>query len=92
MTLEIVTHKSILLHILKDIYSDQIIGLSLGFKGGTAAYLFYDLCRFSVDLDFDLLDHNQEEYVFEQVQKIIEKYGVVKDSRKKRFNFFYLLS
>jgi len=92
MTLEIVTHKSILLHILKDIYSDQIIGLSLGFKGGTAAYLFYDLCRFSVDLDFDLLDHSQEEHVFEQVQKIIEKYGVVKDSRKKRFNFFYLLS
>ena len=92
MTLEIVTHKNILLNILKDIFGDVAIGLSLGFKGGTAAYLFYDLCRFSVDLDFDLLDHNQEEYVFEQVQKILEKYGVVKEARKKRFNFFYLLS
>lgn len=92
MTLEIATHKNTLLHILKDIYSDQTIGSSLGFKGGTAAYLFYDLCRFSVDLDFDLLDHNQEEYVFEQVQKILEKYGIIKESRKKRFNFFYLLS
>ena len=71
MTLEIATHKNTLLHILKDIYSDSTIGPILGFKGGTAAYLFYDLCRFSVDLDFDLLDNNQEEYVFEQVQKIL---------------------
>jgi len=92
MTLEITAHKSTLLHILKDIYSDRTIAPLLGFKGGTAAYLFYDLSRFSVDLDFDLLDHNQEEYIFEQVQKILEKYGVVKKSQKKRFSFFYLLS
>jgi predicted nucleotidyltransferase component of viral defense system len=92
MTLEIATHKSTLLHILKDIYSDAIMGPILGFKGGTAAYLFYDLSRFSVDLDFDLLDPQQEEYVFEKVQKIIEKYGLVKEARKKRFSFFYLLS
>jgi predicted nucleotidyltransferase component of viral defense system len=92
MTLEIATHKNTLLHILKDIYSDSTIGPILGFKGGTAAYLFYDLCRFSVDLDFDLLDSSQEEYVFEQVQKILEKYGLIKEARKKRFSFFYLLS
>jgi predicted nucleotidyltransferase component of viral defense system len=92
MTLEIATHKNTLLHILKDIYSDSTIGPILGFKGGTAAYLFYDLCRFSVDLDFDLLDHTQEEYVFEQIQKILEKYGLIKEARKKRFSFFYLLS
>lgn len=59
MTLEIITHKNMLLHILKDIYSDQVMGSIMGFKGGTAALLFYDLPRFSVDLDFDLLDHTQ---------------------------------
>jgi len=92
MTLEIAAHKNILVHILKDIYSDSTIGPILGFKGGTAAYLFYDLHRFSVDLDFDVLDQHQEEYVFEQVQKVLEKYGLVKEARKKRFSFFCLLS
>jgi predicted nucleotidyltransferase component of viral defense system len=92
MTLEITAHKSTLLYILKDIYSDVIMAPILGFKGGTAAYLFYNLPRFSVDLDFDILDSHQEEYVFEQIQKILEKHGVVKKAQKKRFSFFYLLS
>ena len=51
MILEISTHKNILLQILKDIFTNSAIGPILGFKGGTAAYLFYDLNRFSVDLD-----------------------------------------
>lgn len=92
MTLDIAIHKNILIHVLKDIYTDLEIGPFLGFKGGTAAYLFYDLCRFSVDLDFDLLDEIQENRIFESVQKILEKYGSVKEARKKRFSFFYLLS
>ena len=44
-------HKNILLQILKDIYTDTSIAPFLGFKGGTAALLFYDLPRNSVDLD-----------------------------------------
>jgi hypothetical protein len=40
MGLEITTHKNILIKILKDIYTDSNIGPILGFKGGTAAYLF----------------------------------------------------
>jgi predicted nucleotidyltransferase component of viral defense system len=92
MTLEITAHKNTLLHILKDIYGDAVLAPLLGFKGGTAAYLFYDLSRFSVDLDFDLLDHTREDYIFEQIQKILEQYGDVKKAQKKRFSFFYLLS
>jgi predicted nucleotidyltransferase component of viral defense system len=85
-------HKNILLQILLDIYSDNAIGPFLGFKGGTAAYLFYGLDRFSVDLDFDLLDEAKEEYVFERVGKIVKKYGVVKEAEKKRFNLIFVLS
>ena len=59
MTLNIITHKNILLKILKDIYTDTSLGPLLGFKGGTAAYLFYNLNRFSVDLDFDLLNDSK---------------------------------
>ncbi len=92
MTLEITTHKSILVRILKDIYTDNEIGPFLGFKGGTAAYLFYDLGRFSVDLDFDLLDSSNEDLIFEKIKNILHEYGSVTDARKKRFCFFYLLS
>jgi len=92
MTLEIATHKSILIHILKDIFTDMELGSSLGFKGGTAAYLFYDLGRFSVDLDFDLLNSEKEDLIFEKLKNILKEYGLVTQAQKKRFSFFYLLS
>jgi predicted nucleotidyltransferase component of viral defense system len=61
-------------------------------KSGTAAYLFYELNRVSLDLDFDLLDEVKEGYIFENVEKIAREYGKIKESRKKRFNLFLLLS
>ena len=48
-------HKFYMLQILKDIYSDPKLSTALGFKGGTALMFFYNLPRFSVDLDFNLL-------------------------------------
>ena len=92
MALNIPIHRSIMLQILKDIYSDTTISPFLGFKGGTAAYLFYNLNRFSVDLDFDLLDKTREDYVFERVGQIVKNYGNFKEAKKKRFNLFFLLS
>jgi len=92
MTLNITTHKNILIKILKNIYTDSTIGPLLGFKGGTAVYLFYNLNRFSVDLDFDLLDAEKADYVFEQIKKILENYGAIKEAEKKRFNLFYVLA
>ncbi|MEK7639555.1 MAG: nucleotidyl transferase AbiEii/AbiGii toxin family protein [Patescibacteria group bacterium] len=92
MTLNTAAHKNILFQILKDIYTDTTISPFLGFKGGTAALMFYGLDRFSVDLDFDLLDENQEDLVFKRVENIIKQYGIVKDARKKRFNIFFLIS
>jgi len=92
MSLDTAKHKSILIKILKDIYTDPTISPVLGFKGGTAATLFYNLDRFSVDLDFDLLDIEKEDHVFERVKTILENYGKLKQVRKKRFNLFYVLS
>ena len=92
MTLDYSKHKSILLRILKDIYSDTSIAPYLGFKGGTAALLFYGLDRNSVDLDFDLLDDTKEEEVFKKIQKITESYGTIMDSRMKHFNLLNVIS
>lgn len=92
MTLNITTHKNILIKILKDIYTDYTIGPISGFKGGTAVYLFYNFNRFSVDLDFDLLDASKVDYVFKQVKNILENYGVLKETAKKHLHLFYVLS
>jgi predicted nucleotidyltransferase component of viral defense system len=90
--LNIAVHRNTMLQILKDIYSDTTLSPFLGFKGGTAAYMFYHLNRFSVDLDFDLLDKTREDYVFERVGQIVKKYGKIKDAKKKKYNLFFLLS
>lgn len=92
MTLEITAHKNILIHILKDIYANAEIGPILGFKEGTAAYLFYDLSRFSVDLDFDLLDAKKEDLVFEEIKNILKEYGSVIEARKTRYSLFFILA
>lgn len=85
-------HRTILLQILKEIYSDSTLGPVLGFKGGTAAYLFHKLDRFSVDLDFDLLDETKQDYVLEKIHAIIKEHGRVKEARHKRHTIFFLLS
>jgi len=92
MTLNIDKHKSIFIKILKNIYTDNSLGPLLGFKGGTAAYLFYELNRFSVDLDFDLLEPEKEDYVFEKIEGIISDYGKIKTKRKKHYTLFFELS
>lgn len=87
-------HQLLMGQILKDIYTDIEISLLLGFKGGTCAYFFYNLPRFSVDLDFDLLSTNEEnqKMVFTKITNILKKYGTIKDQRIKRYTIFSLLS
>lgn len=92
MTLNTTTHKNILIKILKDIYTDSSLGPLLGFKGGTAVYLFYNLDRFSIDLDFDLLDETKEQEVFDKVENIVKEYGMIKEKTNKRHTLFILLS
>ena len=76
-------HKFFLVQILKDIYTDIELANNLGFKGGTALMFFYDLPRFSVDLDFNLLDVKKEDIVYRKVRKILLKYGTIFDEAKK---------
>lgn len=85
-------HKVIIIKILKDIYSDANIRSVLGFKGGTAAFLFYNLPRLSVDLDFDLLEKNKKEAVFNKLPSILSSYGKVIEKTEKRYTLFFLVS
>jgi predicted nucleotidyltransferase component of viral defense system len=92
MTLDYPKHRSILLQILKDIFFDTSISPYLGFKGDTAASMFYGLDRDSVDIDLDLLDESKEQEVFEKIEKIASSYGKIIDSRIKRFNLITIVS
>ncbi|GHT66863.1 hypothetical protein AGMMS50239_29030 [Bacteroidia bacterium] len=83
--LNILQHRLHLVQILKDIYSDRELSVVLGFKGGTAAMLFYNLPRFSVDLDFNLLDKHFAEKAYQKVRNIILKYGKIHDEAQKFF-------
>jgi predicted nucleotidyltransferase component of viral defense system len=83
--LDINRHRFFLVQILKDIYSDRELANYLGFKGGTALMMFYDLPRFSIDLDFDLLLADKEKVVYEKVRKIILSYGSIYDEASKFF-------
>lgn len=85
-------HELILNNILKDVYGDRFLAPILGFKGGTACHLLYGVPRFSTDLDFNLLDPNQKEKVFEKIKKILSKYGEIKESQIKRNTVFFVLS
>lgn len=80
--------------ILRDIYSDTSISSLIGFKGGTCAYFFYGLPRFSVDLDFDLFSINEvtQKLVYEKICGMLGKYGEVRDNYIKRNTIFFLLS
>ncbi|MHA1558464.1 MAG: nucleotidyl transferase AbiEii/AbiGii toxin family protein [Alphaproteobacteria bacterium] len=85
-------HRIILVQLLKDIYCDIEISSLLGFKGGTAVYLFYQLTRFSVDLDFNLLDETKKTLIFNKIQKIASAHGEIKEASQKQNTLFFLLS
>jgi hypothetical protein len=86
-------HEIILINILKDIYSDNFLASRLGFKGGTACYLFYDLDRCSTDLDFNFLGKPEEEkIIIEKITQLAGKYGNIEESATRKNTLFFLLS
>ncbi|MCL1864503.1 MAG: nucleotidyl transferase AbiEii/AbiGii toxin family protein [Spirochaetes bacterium] len=81
--IDINKHRFYLVQLLKDIYSDGELANCMGFKGGTALMFFYELPRFSVDLDFNLLVPEKSGHVYQKLQKIVQKYGKIHDEAQK---------
>lgn len=95
--LNIKEHKTNLTNILIDIYKDSTLGPVLGFKGGTAGMLFYNLPRFSVDLDFDLIPSYKEgskelESFVGNMTDLLSKKYTIKDQSVKYNTLFWLVS
>ena len=85
-------HKFQMLQILKDVFSDAELANVLAFKGGTALMFFYDLPRFSVDLDFNLPDDSKEDIVYNRMRRILLRYGTLDDEARKFFGPIFVLN
>lgn len=88
--LDITKHKTHLTNILLDVYKNSILSSILGFKGGTAAMLFYKLPRFSIDLDFDMVTRSDK--VADQMTKLLSVKYEIKDYSTKFNTLFWVVS
>ena len=76
-------HKLYMAQILSLIFKDKELCNVLAFKGGTSLMFFHNLNRFSTDLDFNLLDPEKLEIVYEKVRAILTRFGTIDDEAKK---------
>ncbi|MBL7196656.1 MAG: nucleotidyl transferase AbiEii/AbiGii toxin family protein [Candidatus Omnitrophica bacterium] len=77
--------------ILNSIYKHNL-GKSIFFMGGTALRFFYNMPRFSEDLDFDTADLDFEEFrkILEHIKKGLLKEGFSSEISCKRRNNLYI--
>ena len=85
-------HKFYMVQVLKDIYSDAELANCLGFKGGSALMFFYELPRFSVDLDFNLLVPEKNDMVYQKIRKMVLRYGKIHDEAQKFYGNIIVLN
>jgi predicted nucleotidyltransferase component of viral defense system len=83
-------NRQVLVKILLDTFKSAGISGKLAFKGGTCAYLFYDLPRMSLDLDFDLLSPFGK-HEPDMLRAVFSRHAAIRESRDKQFTAFFLL-
>ena len=85
--IDIQKHEFIMKKIFAEIYSSPELGPILGFKGGTCLYFFYNLKRFSTDLDFNLIADN---FTPQLISQILSKYTNILEFKEKYFTWFWM--
>jgi predicted nucleotidyltransferase component of viral defense system len=79
-------HEIVMKKILMDIYTNSTLAPALGFKGGTCLYFFYELNRFSTDLDFNLITNSLDA---QALDKILKKHLDISEHIEKHFTWFW---
>ena len=79
-------HKFYMAQILSLIFKDKDLCNALAFKGGTSLMFFHNLNRFSTDLDFNLLDPDKLDIVYDKVRAILTRFGTIDDEEKKLYD------
>lgn len=84
-----IIHKVWLCRILTSIADDPMLASLLRFKGGTCAAMREVVDRFSVDLDFDLIDASKNDIVQKHLETIFKKMKLtIKDRSEKVPQYF----
>jgi len=84
-----IPHKLALYKLLEELLSDAFIANNVYFKGGSCAAMLGYLDRFSIDLDFDLLDRSKKKQLRGSIHKILKKVDYqIKDESQKHLQFF----
>ncbi len=91
MVLDKKQHRILLFLILKDIFNLEIAN-KLAFKWWTLCYFAYWLDRFSTDIDLDLVENIDENYLISKINSILQNYWEIKDFAKKENTIFWLLN
>ena len=78
-------HKLYMAQILSLIFKDKDLCNIMALKGGTSLMFFHNLNRFSTDLDFNLLDREKLDFVYDKVRAILSRFGTIDDEAKKLF-------
>jgi len=81
-----------MMQVLLAIFRHPELSKLLAFKGGTSLMLFHGLTRFSTDLDFNLLDATQTEYVYKELRKLLLKFGTIDDEAIKFYGPILVLN
>lgn len=84
-------HSFIMSRILLTIFQDSELNLLLAFRGGTSLMFFHELPRFSTDLDFNLLDDAQSEFVCRKLRSILLRFGKITDEAEKFYGPIFVL-
>ena len=82
-------HKNQMYRLLTAILSDNVLANRLYFKGGTCASMRGILDRFSVDLDFDLPDKDNQDMIRSRLGNCFSNLGfAIKDQSQQHLQFF----
>jgi predicted nucleotidyltransferase component of viral defense system len=87
---EDILHKSYLNRLLMEIIDRPALAHSLAFKGGTCASMLGYLDRFSIDLDFDILNQADEKVLRKEFHWVFDHLGLIITGEYDRVLFFQL--
>lgn len=83
--MDINKHKLYMAQILSLIFKDKELCNVIAFKGGTSLMFFHNLNRFSTDLDFNLLNPDKLDIVYDKARSILTRFGTIDDEAKKLY-------
>lgn len=83
-------HKAVMIRLLSNILDDRLIYKNIAFKGGSCAGMLGFLNRFSLDLDFDLLNQEAKSIIRKTLKKIFANLQMTLKEESKKELFFLL--